>query len=75
VLYLAEQGERGVHPSNREIGTAIGVGHKSQISRLLSQLQDDNLAVKRSMGPGGPNEWRLTPRGEEIARALAGHEG
>jgi AcrR family transcriptional regulator len=71
VLYLAEQGGLGIYPSNREIGTAIGVGHKSQISKLLSQMQDEDLAVKRSLGPGGPNEWRLTPRGEEIAQALA----
>ncbi len=71
VLYLTEQGEQGIYPSNREIGTAIGVNHKSQISKLLSQLQEENLALKRSVGPGKPNEWRLTPRGEEIARTLA----
>jgi AcrR family transcriptional regulator len=74
VLYLAEQGEQGVYPSNREIGTAIGAVHKSQISKLLSQLQAEGLAVKGPVEPGRPNEWRLTPRGEEIARALAGQE-
>jgi AcrR family transcriptional regulator len=74
VLYLAEQGARGIYPSNREIATAIGVNHKSQISMLLSQLRGEGLAVKRSVGPGGANEWRLTPRGEEIARALAEQE-
>jgi AcrR family transcriptional regulator len=71
VLFLAEQGVVGIYPSNREIGAAIGVSHKSQISKLLSQMQDEGLAVKRSLGPGGRNEWRLTSRGEEIARALA----
>jgi AcrR family transcriptional regulator len=75
LLFLAEQGARGLSPSNREIATAIGVSHKSQISKLLSQLQDEGLAVKRLQGPGGPNAWRLTPRGEEIARALAEQEG
>jgi hypothetical protein len=71
LLWLYEQSRREIHPSNREIGAAIGVAHKSQISKLLSQLQADALAVKHSMGPGGPNQWRLTPRGEAIARALA----
>jgi AcrR family transcriptional regulator len=74
LLYLAEQRRREVHPSNREIGTAIGVSHKSQISTLLSQLQGEGLAVKHSVGPGSPNEWLLTPRGEEMARALAAEE-
>jgi AcrR family transcriptional regulator len=75
VLFLAERDGRGgpgSGPSNREVGTAIGVSHKSQISKLLSQLQAEDLVVKRSAGPGGPNEWRLTPRGEGTARALAG---
>jgi len=74
VLYLAEQDPQGPGPSNREIGTAVGAVHKSQISKLLSQLQAEDLAVKGSVGPGGPNEWRLTPRGENIAGALAGQE-
>jgi hypothetical protein len=71
VMFLAAQSERELGPSNREVGTAIGVGHKSQISKLLSQLEDEGLAAKRSVGSGRPNEWRLTPRGEEMARALA----
>jgi AcrR family transcriptional regulator len=78
VLYLAEQDGRGgpgSGPSNREIGTAIGAVHKSQISKLLSQLQAEDLAVKDSAGPGAPNAWRLTSRGEEVASALAGYEG
>jgi AcrR family transcriptional regulator len=75
VMYLAEQGARGLSPSNREIATAIGVSHKSQISKLLSQLEEEGLAVKRSAGPGGPNQWRLTPQGEELARVLTNQEG
>jgi AcrR family transcriptional regulator len=71
LLLLYEQGERGIYPSNRMIGAAIGVRHKSQISMLLSRLHDEDLAVKCCVRPGGPNEWRLTPRGEELARALA----
>jgi AcrR family transcriptional regulator len=70
VLFLAEQGGRGLSPSNSEIAADIGVAHQSQISRLLAYLVDENLAVKRSTGAGRPNAWRLTPHGEEIARLL-----
>jgi hypothetical protein len=58
--------------SNREVAVGIGIAHQSQISRLLSRLLRENLAVRRSAGPGKRNAWRLTPRGEEIARALSG---
>jgi AcrR family transcriptional regulator len=60
------------HPdsSNREVAEGIGVTHQSQISRLLSYLLGEELVVKRSEGAGKRNAWRLTPRGEEIARAL-----
>jgi AcrR family transcriptional regulator len=75
LLFLAERGRREPGPSNREVATAIGIGHKSQISKLLSQLRDQGLAVKRSTRPGGPNEWRLTARGEETVRALGEREG
>ena len=70
LLFLAEQGARGFSPSNREIGIAIGVTDKSQISRLLAYLAGENLVVKRSEGRGKRNASGLTPRGEEIARAL-----
>jgi AcrR family transcriptional regulator len=70
VLYLAEQGGRGFNPSNRQIAQSIGVIHKSQISKMLSQLRESGLLLKASAGPGVPNEWRLTPAGEEAARLL-----
>jgi AcrR family transcriptional regulator len=38
LLFLLEQGEQGLNPSNREIAVGIGVGHQSQISRLLAHL-------------------------------------
>jgi AcrR family transcriptional regulator len=66
LLFLAEHPES----SNREVAIAIGVSDQSQISRLLSQLAEEELAVKRSEGAGKRNAWRLTPRGEEVARAL-----
>jgi AcrR family transcriptional regulator len=67
LLYLA--GRPG--SSNSEIAAAIGVAHKSNISRLLSCLLKDGLAVKRSAGAGAPNAWRLTERGERAALVLA----
>lgn len=62
------------HPdsSNREIAAGIGVNHKSQISKLLSYLLGEGLVIKRSEGAGKRNAWRLTPRGEEIARISSG---
>jgi DNA-binding MarR family transcriptional regulator len=71
LLFLAEQNGRGVSPSNREIAAGIGVTQQSQISRLLSSLVAENLVVKHSEGAGKRNTSRLTPRGEEIARALS----
>jgi AcrR family transcriptional regulator len=71
LLFLAEQGRRGLSPSNREVATGVGVTHLSQVSRLLSHLAEENLVVKRSAGAGKRNAWRLTPRGEEVAQALA----
>ncbi|HTW42837.1 MAG TPA: TetR/AcrR family transcriptional regulator [Solirubrobacteraceae bacterium] len=71
VLHLAEHSGA----SNRAIGAALGVVHKSQVSKLLSRLESDELATKRSLAAGGANEWRLTRYGEEIARALSGNRG
>ncbi len=67
LLFIAE------HPdsSNREIATSIGIIHKSQISKLMAQLAGENLATKRSEGIGKRYAWRLTPRGQEVARALS----
>ena len=74
LLFLAEQCGRGLSPSNREIAVAIGITHPSQTSRLLSNLAEEGLLVKRSEGAGKRNAWRLTPRGEETARAIIEQE-
>jgi AcrR family transcriptional regulator len=71
LLFLAEQGERGIFPSNREIAAGIGVAHQSQISKLLSYLTRQDLIRKHSSGAGKRNAWRLTTHGVEIARALS----
>lgn len=64
------------HPdsNNREVAEGIGVTHQSQISRLLSYLLGEELVAKRSEGAGKRNAWRLTRRGDEIARALPGRD-
>jgi hypothetical protein len=72
LLFLAEQGERGLSPSNSEIAKGIGITHQPQISRLLAQLAAEGLVSKRSQGAGRPNAWRLTPHGERVARMLRG---
>jgi AcrR family transcriptional regulator len=66
MLFLAE------HPdsSNREVAVGIEIAHQSHISRLLAYLLEESLATKRSEGRGKRNAWRLTARGEEIARML-----
>lgn len=66
LLFLAEHRDS----SNREIAAGIDIAHQSQISRLLAHLLEERLVVKRSEGAGKRNAWRLTPRGEEIARTL-----
>jgi AcrR family transcriptional regulator len=67
VLYLAERGEQGFGPSNREIAAAIGVAHKGQMSKLLARLEGAGIVSKISHGAGRPNAWKLTPYGREIA--------
>jgi hypothetical protein len=70
LIFLAEQNWQGISPSNREIATGIGIGHQSQISRLLARLLEQGLVGKSSEGAGKRNAWRLTPCGEEIAGGL-----
>jgi AcrR family transcriptional regulator len=71
LLFLAERGHRELSPSNREIAAGIAVTHQSQMSRLLAFLRQEDLVVTHSVGAGKRNAWRLTPRGEDLARALA----
>ena len=61
------------HPGsgNREIGAAAGVTDQGQISRQLARLED--LGLIRNDGEKqswAPKRWRLTPRGEEVERAI-----
>lgn len=65
------------HPnsSNSEIAAAIGIAHRSQISKLLSDLQSEGLVVKDAGDrPGTPNAWRLSLAGEARARSLGARD-
>ena len=73
LMYVARQGARGLTPSNKEIGEAIGVSHRGQLAKLLHRLADEGLLVKRTGAPGHPNAWSATPAGEKVAQALADH--
>jgi AcrR family transcriptional regulator/DNA-binding MarR family transcriptional regulator len=54
--------------SNREISEWAGIVDQGQISRLLSRLESLGLVVNvGARGHGGaPNEWTLTPRGQQF---------
>lgn len=67
---VAELSEWGSSPTNRQIATAAGVKDQGQISKHLARLQTHGLLENTGgTGPGAPNAWRLTPRGEELAHA------
>lgn len=71
LLYLAEHTDA----SNRAIGEAAGLPHKSQTSKLLSQLRQGNLVTVHRDGPGAQNKWRLAPRGTQLAETLTNPTG
>jgi AcrR family transcriptional regulator len=58
--------------SNREIAEGAGVADQGQISKLLIRLASLDLIenVVETPGRGFANAWRITPKGEEIRRAV-----
>jgi AcrR family transcriptional regulator/DNA-binding MarR family transcriptional regulator len=67
-------GAIGVQPgaSNRQVADHAGISDQGQISKLLTRLEGLGL-IQNSGGQqpsGGPNEWRLTPRGEQVEHAV-----
>jgi DNA-binding MarR family transcriptional regulator len=60
--------------SNREIAKGADIPDEGQASKLLARLVKLDLIVnRRSHGPGTPNRWTLTPRGEQVLGAVQGH--
>jgi AcrR family transcriptional regulator/DNA-binding MarR family transcriptional regulator len=58
--------------SNRQIGQKAGIVDQGQMSKLLHRLHRLGLVenARREGRHGTPNEWVLTPRGEEVRRAI-----
>ncbi|HEY5045038.1 MAG TPA: TetR/AcrR family transcriptional regulator [Solirubrobacteraceae bacterium] len=71
---VAELGERGSKPNNREVSDAAQIVDQGQISKLLARLE--GIGLLHNTGghiQGVPNAWRLTPHGEQVVRATRPH--
>ena len=65
----------GHDPSNRQVGDFAGIQDAGQVSKLLRRLERLGLLANRGAGhaKGEPNAWRLTDRGEQVARSIRAH--
>ena len=72
---VAELGGRGSGPSNREVADYAGIDDPGQVSKLLRRLERLGLLANGGLGHarGEPNAWRLTPKGELVARSIRAH--
>jgi AcrR family transcriptional regulator/DNA-binding MarR family transcriptional regulator len=63
--------------SNRHIGEQAGVHDQGQISKLLARLEGLGLICNTGAGHnrGAPNEWTLTPQGQDVQRAIGAQGG
>jgi DNA-binding MarR family transcriptional regulator len=61
--------------SNREVATRAGIHDPGQVSKLLARLERLGLLANTSEGhaKGEPNAWRLTAKGEQVARSIRMH--
>jgi AcrR family transcriptional regulator/DNA-binding MarR family transcriptional regulator len=71
---IAELGEQGAHPNNREVSELTGITDQGQISRLMMSLQEQGL-VENTKGQGQAKAWRLSAHGEEAIDANRPVEG
>jgi AcrR family transcriptional regulator/DNA-binding MarR family transcriptional regulator len=59
--------------SNRQVADAAGVADQGQISKLLTRLEHLGLVDNAGAGAqarGEANAWRLTAKGQDVARAI-----
>jgi AcrR family transcriptional regulator/DNA-binding MarR family transcriptional regulator len=57
--------------SNREVAEGAEISDEGQASKLLGRLAKlDLVANSRPPGPGLPNRWTLTPRGEQLLSSV-----
>jgi len=74
---IAELGGQGSHPSSREVADASGITDQGQMSKLLWRLDHLGLIANGADGHvrGEPNAWSLTPRGEQVQKAIRAQTG
>jgi DNA-binding MarR family transcriptional regulator len=67
----------GQQPGISNLGVArhAQITDQGQMSKLLSRLRRNGLVLNtaRGHGRGAPNEWRLTPAGQELERDIREH--
>ncbi len=61
--------------SNREVGEYADIHDAGQVSKLLRRLERLGLLANSGLGhaKGEPNAWRLTGKGESVARSIRAH--
>jgi AcrR family transcriptional regulator/DNA-binding MarR family transcriptional regulator len=74
---VAELGERGGNPNNREVSEHIALHDQGQVSRLMARLQEQSLientrAIGRDDAKNLAKAWRLTPHGRAVIDAHRG---
>ena len=73
---IAELGERGWGPSNREVADRTGIrdleADPAEMSRVLWCMEALELIenTNHRLVKGGPNAWRLTPKGTQLHRRI-----
>jgi hypothetical protein len=74
---IAELGGRGSNPSSREVADASDITDQGQMSKLLWRLEHLGLISNgaEGHGRGEPNAWSLTPRGEQVQKAIRAQTG
>ncbi len=72
---VAELGGHGSDPSNRQVGEYAEIADAGQVSKLLRRLEGLGLLANGGAGhsKGEPNAWRLTDKGELVARSIRAH--
>jgi AcrR family transcriptional regulator len=63
--------------SNLGVAHHAEINDQGQVSKLLSRLERNGLVQNtgRGQSKGAPNEWRLTPAGEELEQGIREHAG
>jgi DNA-binding MarR family transcriptional regulator len=58
--------------SNLDVARRAQINDQGQVSKLLSRLERNGLAQNTGRGQarGAPNEWRLTPAGQELEQSI-----